>query len=115
MGTLIEPVPVTGFAANFSPVPRTAPPPLGREIEGAVSFCSPSLRLVILSDASMVGPSTRSRDPNHSKMNSHPANPLPQRRQAWQPEAKAFHEKNRSTNSVDEPNLKSAPHRAMFQ
>jgi hypothetical protein len=30
MGTLTEPVPVTGFAANFSPIPRIAPPPLGR-------------------------------------------------------------------------------------
>ena len=35
MGTLIEPVPVTGFAANFSPMPRIAPPPLGSEMEGA--------------------------------------------------------------------------------
>src|SRR5262245_33164731 len=32
---VIEPVPVTGFAANFSPMPRIAPPPLGKEIEGA--------------------------------------------------------------------------------
>jgi hypothetical protein len=29
MGTLSEPVPVTGFAVNFSPMPRIAPPPLG--------------------------------------------------------------------------------------
>src|SRR5690606_29902409 len=28
------PVPVTGFEENFSPIPRMAPPPLGREIEG---------------------------------------------------------------------------------
>jgi hypothetical protein len=35
MGTVIEPVPVTGLAANFSPMPRTAPPPLGSEIAGA--------------------------------------------------------------------------------
>jgi hypothetical protein len=34
IGTVIEPVPVTGFAANFSPIPRMAPPPLGREIDG---------------------------------------------------------------------------------
>ena len=26
---------MTGLAANFSPMPRIAPPPLGREIEGA--------------------------------------------------------------------------------
>ena len=26
----MEPVPVTGLAANFSPMPRTAPPPLGK-------------------------------------------------------------------------------------
>jgi len=35
IGTVIEPVPVTGFAANFSPMPRIASPPLGREMEGA--------------------------------------------------------------------------------
>jgi len=34
IGTLIEPVPVTGLAANFSPIPRIAPPPFGREIAG---------------------------------------------------------------------------------
>src|SRR6266699_1328057 len=34
MGTLIDPVPVTGFAANFSPMPRMAPPPFGRLIDG---------------------------------------------------------------------------------
>jgi len=33
MGTLIDPVPVTGLAANFSPTPRTAPPPLGKEMD----------------------------------------------------------------------------------
>jgi hypothetical protein len=26
---------VTGLAANFSPMPRIAPPPLGREMAGA--------------------------------------------------------------------------------
>ena len=35
MGIVIAPVPVTGLAANFSPMPRMAPPPLGSEIEGA--------------------------------------------------------------------------------
>lgn len=34
MGTDIEPVPVTGLAANFSPMPRMAPPPLGNWIVG---------------------------------------------------------------------------------
>jgi hypothetical protein len=29
----IEPVPVTGLAANFSPIPRMAPPPLGNWID----------------------------------------------------------------------------------
>jgi len=33
----MEPVPVTGFAANFSPIPRMAPPPLGKEMVGAVT------------------------------------------------------------------------------
>jgi hypothetical protein len=38
IGTVIEPVPVTGFAANFSPIPRIAPPPLGNETEGAATW-----------------------------------------------------------------------------
>ena len=36
MGIVIDPVPVTGFAANFSPIPRIAPPPLGIMMAGAV-------------------------------------------------------------------------------
>ncbi len=32
----MEPVPVTGFAANFSPMPRMDPPPLGIEMAGGV-------------------------------------------------------------------------------
>jgi len=44
MGTLIEPVPVTGLAANFSPMPRIAPPPFGRAMAGAENFdCSGGL------------------------------------------------------------------------
>src|SRR6059058_4812446 len=35
MGTVMEPVPVTGLAANFSPTPRIAPPPFGRAIAGS--------------------------------------------------------------------------------
>src|SRR5258708_34762212 len=31
IGTLIDPVPVTGLAPNFSPIPRIAPPPFGRD------------------------------------------------------------------------------------
>src|SRR5829696_6226057 len=34
MGTLREPVPVTGLAENFSPIPRMAPPPLGNDMVG---------------------------------------------------------------------------------
>ena len=34
MGTVMEPVPVTGLAANFSPMPRIAPPPLGSAMAG---------------------------------------------------------------------------------
>lgn len=33
-GTAIEAVPVTGLAVNFSPIPRMAPPPLGRAMAG---------------------------------------------------------------------------------
>ncbi len=43
IGTVIEPVPVTELAANFSPIPRTAPPPLGSSRFGAatVNVASP--------------------------------------------------------------------------
>ncbi|OEU61971.1 MAG: hypothetical protein BBJ57_05765 [Desulfobacterales bacterium PC51MH44] len=34
IGTLRDPVPVTGLAANFSPMPRIAPPPFGSDMEG---------------------------------------------------------------------------------
>jgi len=34
MGTLRDPVPVTGFAANFSPMPLIAPLPLGNARDG---------------------------------------------------------------------------------
>jgi hypothetical protein len=33
-GTVSDPVPVTGLAANSSPIPLMAPPPLGREMAG---------------------------------------------------------------------------------
>lgn len=54
IGTVIEPVPVTGLAANFSPMPRIAPPPLGREMEGAVGSGSPPLRVFAVS-AGVIG------------------------------------------------------------
>jgi hypothetical protein len=34
IGTCIEPVPITGLAANFSTMPRIGPPPLGSAIAG---------------------------------------------------------------------------------
>jgi hypothetical protein len=37
MGTVTDLVPVTGLAANFSPMPRRAPPPLGSVICGAAN------------------------------------------------------------------------------
>jgi hypothetical protein len=48
-------VPVTGLAANFSPMLRMAPPPLGREMEGAAGFCSPSGRFVAFSGEAILG------------------------------------------------------------
>src|SRR5438876_11331349 len=49
-GTVIVPVPVTGLAANFSPMPRIAPPPLGSEITGAEEvFCPSAFRSGFLS------------------------------------------------------------------
>ena len=47
MGTVIEPLPVTGFAENFSPIPRFAPPPFGSWIVGTSdvrAVCAPSRR-----------------------------------------------------------------------
>src|SRR5438094_4088381 len=41
IGTVIDPVPVTGLAANFSPIPRIAPPPLGNEIVGGAVRLGP--------------------------------------------------------------------------
>src|SRR5882672_6722512 len=50
IGIVVEPVPVTGLAANFSPIPRMAPPPLGMLMAGAdtlnVSFSALVLSLV---------------------------------------------------------------------
>jgi hypothetical protein len=40
IGTLRDPIPVTGFAVNFSPIPRIAPPPLGNDIEGSFGWFS---------------------------------------------------------------------------
>src|SRR5580693_4821154 len=34
-GTVSEPVPVAGLTANFSPMPRMAPPAFGRDREGS--------------------------------------------------------------------------------
>ncbi len=45
MGTVSEPVPVAGFTAKFSPMPRMAPPALGRDREGSGPWdwgCSPA-------------------------------------------------------------------------
>jgi hypothetical protein len=42
---LIEAVPVTGFAANFSPMPLIAPPPFGRATAGGEKRWSPPLVL----------------------------------------------------------------------
>jgi hypothetical protein len=41
-GTLRLAVPLTGFVANFSPIPFIAPPPFGRDIDDAAKgFLSP--------------------------------------------------------------------------
>ena len=38
----MEPVPVTGLAANFSPMLRMAPPPLGNDMEGGANGEAPA-------------------------------------------------------------------------
>ena len=48
IGTDIEPVPVTGFAANFSPMPRMAPPPFGMVIVGAAIWKDFSVEPLLL-------------------------------------------------------------------
>jgi hypothetical protein len=40
IGTTSEAVPVTGLAANFSPIPLIAPPPLGSDRLGIEEFAS---------------------------------------------------------------------------
>src|SRR5215218_7143695 len=45
MGTVMEPLPVTGLAENFSPMPRMAPPPLGSDIVGGDGRLSPATSL----------------------------------------------------------------------
>src|SRR5437588_7148875 len=47
----MDPVPVTGLAANFSPMPRMAPPPLGRDIEGGEPGAFPVGAFVSLSES----------------------------------------------------------------
>jgi hypothetical protein len=39
-GTVSEPVPVTGLVETFSPIPRTAPPPLGSDTTGGAMACA---------------------------------------------------------------------------
>jgi hypothetical protein len=41
IGTDIDPVPVAGLAANFSPIPRIAPPALGKVIAGGAIRANP--------------------------------------------------------------------------
>ena len=38
MGSDKDPEPVTGLTANFSPMPRIAPPPFGKAIAGGVAM-----------------------------------------------------------------------------
>src|SRR5271155_1234003 len=53
MGTVSDPVPVAGLAANFSPIPRIAPPPLGRlSCGGATANCR-SGPVALASDGSL--------------------------------------------------------------
>src|ERR1700730_10852640 len=60
----MEPVPLAGLAANFSPMPRMAPPPLGNEIcgavNGAVSGLAPLRSVRAMSCFSATQPSLRS-------------------------------------------------------
>jgi hypothetical protein len=59
MGTVRDPAPVTGFAANFSPIPRIAPPPFGRLKEGSgAAFADNSGELARSFDESVFGHTT---------------------------------------------------------
>src|SRR5437867_1444608 len=55
IGTPIEPVPVTGLAPNFSPIPRIAPPPFGREMVGVPAWRWFSAGVLALGEESSVG------------------------------------------------------------
>ena len=54
MGTLKEPVPVTGLAENFSPIPLIAPPPFGSDIEGGVELPPSEASFLIESEAAFL-------------------------------------------------------------
>src|SRR6266699_6980111 len=58
-GTVMEPVPVTGLAANFSPMPRIAPPPLGRDMDGGLIWLLPALLFSSWFEVPVVLASTR--------------------------------------------------------
>src|SRR6476619_2456477 len=63
IGTDMEPVPVTGLAANFSPMPRTAPPPLGSAKVGAASRKLSPVAVVCNSGDRDPSPAGRPREP----------------------------------------------------
>jgi hypothetical protein len=54
-GTVIDPVPVTGLAANFSPMLRIAPPPFGRLIAGGAGAELSSAALPFAPDTNWLG------------------------------------------------------------
>ena len=58
IGTIIEPVPVTGLAANFSPMPRMAPPPLGSASCSGALVSNRSWPLELDFDGDVFGSST---------------------------------------------------------
>src|SRR5438309_5309978 len=47
-GTVSEPVPIIMLVVNFSPIPRIAPPPFGREIAGTGDCDAPICSLSVL-------------------------------------------------------------------
>src|SRR5262245_55013057 len=79
MGTDIEPVPVTGLAANFSPMPRMAPPSFGSEIgpvfgaDAGGEFAPPRSALTVISGAARV----RDGNVRRSAGDGHTAPPHP--------------------------------------
>ena len=73
IGTVVEPVPVTGLAPNFSPMPRIAPPPFGRDMEDPGARPSSGVRETSAGGPTMSTPAARLPRPRPRAQPTHDA------------------------------------------